>query len=306
MRRLTRGVTVMITLCGIIAAVPLVAHAAPDGQPLGDGRTTTDGPRAGWVYACRIMTGGGGADGPTPWISGATWFPSQKSQVQGANSWANADVSIRASGDRRVIATNGVPVGSTTGNFPISASDPAYQYDRNPNTVQATRVTVSVPRSPTPAAKPSCLPMGAIGYATNGVAIFNALDGENRDAVAHEIQDSCDGHPERSGQYHYHSGSRCVTAPATSRSTLIGYALDGFGIYVERDARGALLTNRNLDACHGRTSVVTFNGRSQRMYHYVVTAEYPYTLGCFRGPPVSLAESPPGGPVGGSVGGPAR
>ena len=71
------------------------------------------------------------------------------------------------------------------------------------------------------------------------------------------------------------------------RATLAGYALDGFGIYVVKDARGTLPANADLDACHGTTSTVTFNGRRTRIYHYVATLEYPYSVGCFRGAPVS-------------------
>ncbi len=36
----------------------------------------------------------------------------------------------------------------------------------------------------------------------DGVRLFNADDGGNRDAVAWEVQDACQGHPERTGQYH--------------------------------------------------------------------------------------------------------
>ena len=43
------------------------------------------------------------------------------------------------------------------------------------------------------------------------------------------------------------------------------------------------MTNKDLDACHGTTSKVWFNGKHVRMYHYVATHEFPYTVGCFRG-----------------------
>ncbi len=46
--------------------------------------------------------------------------------------------------------------------------------------------------------------MGMIGVALNGVAIFNALDDAGRDAVAHEVQDLCNGHPQMRGEHHYH------------------------------------------------------------------------------------------------------
>jgi len=63
--------------------------------------------------------------------------------------------------------------------------------------------------------------------------------------------------------------------------------VDGYGIYAERDPRGDLLTNASLDACHGRTSTVTWNGKKKKLYHYDATLEYPYTVGCFHGTPIS-------------------
>ena len=138
--------------------------------------------------------------------------------------------------------------------------------------------------------------MGMIGVALNGVAIFNALDALGRDAVAHEVQDLCSGHPEPRGTYHYHGPSPCLPGE-TGNEQLIGYALDGFGIYSMVDASGTELTNANLDACHGRTSVVVWDGKPQSIYHYVLTREYPYTIGCFMGTPQRLHQGPPpGGP----------
>jgi hypothetical protein len=134
-----------------------------------------------------------------------------------------------------------------------------------------------------------------IGVALNGVAIFNAFDAGGRDAVAHEVQDLCSGHPERSGEYHYHGPSPCLPSE-TGNETLVGYAIDGFGIYSLYDAKGRELTNADLDACHGRTSEVDWDGKRVTMYHYVLTREYPYTIGCFRGTPVALPrQGPPRG-----------
>ena len=67
----------------------------------------------------------------------------------------------------------------------------------------------------------------------------------------------------------------------------MGYTADGYGIYVERNASGALLTNANLDRCHGKTSRVLWNRKEQRIYHYDATLEYPYTIGCYHGSPIS-------------------
>jgi hypothetical protein len=120
---------------------------------------------------------------------------------------------------------------------------------------------------------------------TNGVLLFNALDDAGRDAVAHETQDTCDGHPDGKERYHYHNVASCIRSRSTSSSTLVGYALDGYGIYVERDGRGNLPTNADLDSCHGRTSQVEWNGKQAKIYHYDATLEYPYTVGCYHGTP---------------------
>jgi hypothetical protein len=121
-----------------------------------------------------------------------------------------------------------------------------------------------------------------IGVALSGVAIFNALDAAGRDAVAHEVQDRCNGHPQMQGQYHYHGPTDCIPG-ATASNGLIGYALDGFGIYSSYDEGGRELTNADLDECHGRVSRIMWDGREVTLYHYVLTREYPYTVGCFRG-----------------------
>ncbi len=73
------------------------------------------------------------------------------------------------------------------------------------------------------------------------------------------------------------------------------HTLDGFGIYVERDAQGNLLTDASLDARHGRTSLVEWDGKQVMMYHYDATLEYPYTLGCFAGTPVRSHAAPQAG-----------
>ena len=272
------------TLLIPVLALAWAASSAAAVLPLGDGHVGTL-PARGSVDACTLPTlpGGGGAVASVPWISGSTWNSSSKPHVQGSVAWPSAAYRVAEHGTTRVISTVDLPVGATTGTFPIARTDPAFRYDHNPNTIRSMPTTFTVPLDPRVAAHPSCLPFGPIGVERNGVDLFDALDGEKRDAVAHEVLDSCDGHPDQSGTYHYHETSPCVLAGAHGSSVLVGYALDGFGIYAERDAHGKLLTNAALDACHGRTSTVLWNGRPTRIYHYDVTAEYPYTLGCFRG-----------------------
>ena len=122
----------------------------------------------------------------------------------------------------------------------------------------------------------------------DGVVLYNALDGEGRDAGAHEVLDACAGHPDPSNTYHHHDIPPCILSKVKNGTTvLVGYALDGYGIYVVKSANGALPTNTSLDACHGSTSEVVWNGKPTCIYHYVATLEYPYTIGCFHGTPIN-------------------
>lgn len=253
--------------------------------PLGDGKISS-GPMRGYVYSCTTHFRGGGAQHSGDWLEPDSWDATRKIHVQGDVQWPDALFSINATGDGRQIVGNGLPINHGTGIFPVERSDPAYRIDRNPNRIEAQQIGLSLPLLPEIAESASCLPMGMIGVTTGGVAIFNALDDAGRDAVAHEVQDHCDGHPQMRGLYHYHGPSPCHAAEAEN-NTLIGYALDGFGIYSNYDENGNELTNADLDECHGRTGRIQWDGQALTMYHYVLTREYPYTIGCFRGHPVS-------------------
>jgi hypothetical protein len=288
---------------GVVFAVGVLAlSAGPRAQgpkvdvldlhrlPLGDGKVSSR-PQAGFVYACQQRFGGGpGAQVDGPWIHGAVWDLTEKIAVQGRITWPVAEFHVTTTGDDRILTRllegNGLPVDTPTGQFPVAPTDPAFQIDRNPNRILAQSIALTVPRQPVAAAQPSCVPMGLIGVALNGVAIFNALDAGGRDAVAHEVQDLCNGHPEMRGEYHYHGPSRCLPNQ-DGNEVLVGYAADGFGIFSTYDARGRELTNADLDDCHGRVSEVSWDGARVPLYHYVLTREYPYTVGCFRGTPVS-------------------
>jgi hypothetical protein len=273
------------TLATVVAACTPVDTTK---LPLGD-QLTTSTAAAGKVLSCITNftgedgRGGGGAGTDGPWIDQAahTWSKPKKLTVQGKVTWASVfKVTTGATGTS--LTGNGLP-STPTGTFPVQTSDPAYQYDRNPNAIKAVAIQASLP-TPKVAATPSCVG-GMIGYSVLGVPIFSAFDAEGRDAPAHEVQDGCDGHPQKDGQYHFHSLSRCYTAPSWADPGLFGYALDGFGIYVERTA-GALPATASLDACHGRTSTITWQGKKVSMYHYVATEDFPYLVGCFRGTPI--------------------
>ncbi len=277
----------------VAVGLPATAHDAL--LPLGDGRVS-DRPLAGQVFSCVTRFGGGGAQVAGPWIKGQTWDPKEKHVVVGKVSWPNAAIAVSIEGGRRIVRANNLP-NHPTGIYPIGRDDPAYRYDRNPNAIRAQTTLLNVPANPTFAPQPSCVPMGMIGIALSGAAIFNALDAQGRDAPAHEIQDLCNGHPERSGQYHYHDYSPCLgTGPSAAP---IGFALDGFGILGPLEENGREVTNADLDSCHGHSHDIVWDGARRAIYHYHFTHEYPYTVGCFRGTvdaALPRAGPPPGPP----------
>ncbi len=178
----------------------------------------------------------------------------------------------------------------------------------NPNTIKKQDYTFYIPLHPKPAAKPTKTPFGPIGVAINGIPFYNQYNAEGGDAVKLEVFDSCCGHPDQAGRYHYHKYPVCVKSPfkdpAGQHSPLIGYAFDGYAIYGPNGEDGKPPTD--LDECNGHTD-------AQRGYHYHVTAGYPYILGGYHGvvetknlehgPPPGM-NGPPG--MGGPPGGPGR
>lgn len=256
--------------------------------PIGDGHLTT-GPTVGSVWPCQTSQGGGGAFASGAWINGdGTYDITAKPKVDGTVTWPS-DFSVQLKGGARIFSGNRLP-SDPTGVYPVASTDDAYAYDRNPNKISASTVQITLPQLPQMATTSSCVPFGAIGVLVNGGNLFNALDALNRDAGAHEVQDSCDGHPEVSGAYHYHTLSSCLEkqSPRSSHSALMGYAFDGFGIFGHYGENGKELSNADLDECHGHTHEIDWDGKRVNLYHYHATWEYPYTVGCFRGTPIKF------------------
>jgi hypothetical protein len=266
----------------------------PAAIPLGDGYLSTT-PKVGYVDSCITQfpsTGGASVDGPWIDTNRKTWDSLTKAVVSGRVSWPNARYTITVRGARRIIKFNDLPIDHSSGVFPIKAGTTAYRYDQNPNRIAAQSFDWSLPLNPQAAAHPGCTSGGPVGVLDDGVALFNALDGEGRDAGAHEVLDSCEGHPMQSGIYHHHEVPSCIIDQVPDGQTkLVGYALDGYGIYVVKNRQGQLPGNASLDACHGTISKVMWNGKLTRIFHYVATLEYPYTVGCFHGTSISSGVS---------------
>jgi hypothetical protein len=297
------------------AALPLLAHDAAlhapkalsagtgtsaAALPLGDGKLSAV-PKRGYVMACSTrFPGGGGAHRAGEWIKDGRWNPSGKPVVEGRVDWPGAAIGVALEGEQRVVRANNLPT-HPSGEFPIRRGSLAYDYDRNPNALREQTILLRLPAAPLAAPEPGCVPLGMIGFALSGVAIFNAFDLAGRDAPAYEIQDACNGHPERGGQYHYHDWSACIqdaSGAAGQHSDLAGFMLDGFAIFGPHGEGGKLLTNDDLDECHGHTHEVTLDGKKQVAYHYHFTREYPYTIGCFKGKvDAALLRRPPPAPA---------
>jgi hypothetical protein len=276
---------VLFSLSGLLCAHSAAHENHKDGLPLGDGKVSATAQR-GFVMACNSrFPGGGGAHRTGQWVRDGRWYPNEKPQVEGNVMWPNAAITVKVEGSERVVRANNLPT-HATGEFPIRAGSTAYEYDRNPNRISEQTVLLRLPAQPKPAAQAGCVPMGMIGFALTGTAIFNAFDLAGRDAPAYEIQDRCNGHPERGGTYHYHDWSPCIKDEAGAQgkhSDVVGFILDGFPIYGPRGENGVELKNTDLDECHGHTHNVQLDGKTVRTYHYHFTQEYPYTIGCFRG-----------------------
>lgn len=252
--------------------------------PVGDGKYDTTAAKVGSVYTCsqyaqNFANDRGGAGSRGPWfVNNNTQYDSNKKlHVNGKVSWKNT-MSNTISGSTRTIATNGLPT-HTTGIFPIASSDPAYKYDRNPNSIKTQSLAYALPASPTYSSTPNCLG-GEVGVMLTGIPIFNGFDAGGRDAGAWEVQDGCSGHPQVSGEYHYHTLSSCITD--ISVKSVIGFALDGFPITGPQVAKGNILTTTDLDECHGITSEIVLDGKTVTSYHYVMTQDFPYSASCFR------------------------
>lgn len=253
--------------------------------PLGDQKAAVS-PTVGYIYQCQQVLHNASAPAPVSWIKDEAWVKGEKVFVDG-NVRFDAEVNISIVEGARVITTNGLP-NHVAGIFPILLNDDAYRYSRDAAAIAEQYKTIQLPIHPIVASMPSCLSAGMIGVGLNGVALFGGLTDDGFDASAYGIFDQCNGHTDETGEYHYHSESSCLVSSyyEGAPSTLVGYALDGFGIFSSVES-GRKITNDDLDACHGHTHLIPWDGEMVNMYHYHMTDEYPYTLGCFKGTPVA-------------------
>ncbi len=225
------------------------------------------------------------ATATTASTSNATTTPSATTLATMYSKFTNG-VTVQLSGATVVLTSNGVPDHKSpyfgVGNAQYEA--PQAGMVVNPNLIASQNFVMRVPASPT-ATTPSDTPLGAMGMAVNGVALFNQY-AAGRQPLTFEILsfDRYNGHPQQTGVYHYHIDPVWITG--ANQSALVGILLDGFPVYGSKDMDGS--TPSGLDSCNGHLGVTPDfpNG----IYHYHVTAAVPYIAGCFKGTPGSASE----------------
>ena len=219
--------------------------------------------------------------------------------VQGSVRYGIPSFKTTLTSTTRRFQGNGIP-SQPTGIFPVRPNDPAYPYyspavagspwgtaDKIP--VTSYQLDISVPLNPTYNDTPQCINLARtliVGVSLNGDTFHHNIASSNGinavDPVTALPLDLNWGHP-YSTQYHRHAyiwKNETQTA-SNQHSSLIGYALDGFGIYGPKGENGVLLTNQQLDVCHGHIHA----GQSNNTYHYHANNEFPYAPACFRGTP---------------------
>ena len=150
------------------------------------------------------------------------------------------------------------------------------EYHQNPNEIGEQGFTFRIPLNPAEDGSHTATPLGPIGVALNGVAIFNQYAAPGDD-LEEEIKtfDHYNGHPTGTDTYHYHLEPLYLTS-TLGADALIGFLLDGFPVYGPME-NGNLVTNTDLDAYHGHTHAT--EDFPDGIYHYHITAEDPYING---------------------------
>jgi len=204
----------------------------------------------------------------------------------------------------RYFKGNGLP-NFAMGQFPVQPGTPAYNYysilpggqdyltaDLIPVATYnlesyIPKVPIENPKGPDGKVLPGPISSLIVGISLHGVPWH--LEMANSDTSWFNPYDAlppdqCWGHPYNK-QYHIHAYSwKCFPDQGSSGpSPLFGYALDGYGIYGPRGEDGQMITNAQLDECHGHTAPVMWEGKMTTIYHYHLNREYPYSIGCFHG-----------------------
>ena len=187
-------------------------------------------------------------------------------------------------------AVNGNTVTFTTQDLPNHTSpywpinNPLYEayngtnssWNQNPNEIDTQNIVFTISLNPAESSNKQATPLGAIGISRNGVVFFNQYAGPNQ-PLTNEINsfDQWLGHPQNTGQYHYHIEPTYLTE-AFGEDAFLGLLSDGFPVYGPVE-NGITITNNDLDVYHGHTAATA--DFPDGIYHYHITSEDPYING---------------------------
>lgn len=153
----------------------------------------------------------------------------------------------------------------------------------NPNCAKSQNYTFKIPKNPKILEKPREITksMQVIGVATNGVVIAGPYDSQNKIAPYNRIVDQCASHADPEGMYHYHFAPLCMKdssgkIPAVEADRHIGWSFDGFKIFGLADRESHM---PEIDLCNGHTH--------NDKYHYHVTRDFPFFMGCYVAKPIA-------------------
>jgi hypothetical protein len=230
------------------------------------------------------------SDDPSGSGGGTATVPDVYKKIYGATS-------ITSDGTYITIKTSGVPDHKsvyypTTNSLYEAFSGTTFggnTFSKNPNLIATQNYTFKIPANPQLSSTHSATPLGPIGVSLNGVAFFNQYAGPNQPLTGEVVSfDKYWGHPSPNSEYHYHVEPLYLTTVKATKSSLLGFLLDGFPVYGP-DENAATVTNAMLDAYHGHTSVTADypNG----IYHYHITSTDPYINGSgFYGTPGTVSK----------------
>ena len=115
---------------------------------------------------------------------------------------------VYISGDYVVVESAGVPNHSSPywGAGHPNYAAPHSNMVVNPNIISEQNFKFYIPLNPSISSSSSSTPLGPIGVSISGVPFYNQYAGPNNQPLDNEIPsfDSYYGHPQQTGQYHYH------------------------------------------------------------------------------------------------------
>lgn len=278
LRRTLVAATVLALLAGACATDDAIESASAD-----DATTTESATDVPAAIATEVTTAGG-VD-TTAGVQAALWTSNVEITL-------NADTFTFTSDS---IPSHELPDQILIPSAPPGSDDPMYVATDYDTLLTPKELVVEIPLNPVYSEEVTDNPLGQIGVVISGAQLFNDFEDMERSVVAIDDQttidgvsflDPCNGHPLASGDdYHYHGVPYCITDTIDvdgQHSTVVGFMLDGFPVYGNKDADGETITNDDLDECSGHFgSTPEF---PDGIYHYHLTDDAaPYSINCYHG-----------------------